>query len=101
MLQTASAFKQKVLDVKTIESISGVIPNDVVRKIDKVLSQNADGGFGEVQQLSQDLILDGFDVQQLDISGRPRLFDVDDSLVQQLKLRARPEVLNPRRSGHE
>jgi len=65
MLQTASAFKQKVLDVKTIESISGVIPNDVVRKIDKVLSQNADGGFGEVQQLSQDLILDGFDVQQL------------------------------------
>lgn len=62
MLQTASAFKQKVLDVKVIESISGVIPNDVVRKIDKVLSQNADGGFGEVQQLSQDLILDGFDV---------------------------------------
>ncbi len=45
--------------------------------------------------------LSGFDVQQLDISGRPRLFDVDDSLVQQLKLRARPEVLNPRRSGHE
>lgn len=62
MLQTASAFKQKVLDVKVIESISGVIPNDVVRKIDKVLTHNADGGFGEVQQLSQDLILDGFDV---------------------------------------
>ena len=28
----------------------------------------------------------GFDVKQLDISGRPRLFRVDDSLVQQLKL---------------
>jgi hypothetical protein len=36
----------------------------------------------------------GFDVLQLDISGRPRLFDVDDSLVKQLKLCVRPEVLS-------
>ena len=36
----------------------------------------------------------GFDVLQLDISARPRLFDVDDSLVKQLKLCVRPEVLS-------
>jgi len=38
MLQTASAFKAKNLTAKDIESISGVIPNDVVSKIDKVLT---------------------------------------------------------------
>jgi len=38
--------------------------------------------------------LSGFDVQQLDITGRPRLFRVDDGLVKQLKLCVRPEVLN-------
>jgi hypothetical protein len=35
----------------------------------------------------------GFDVQTIDVSGRPRLFRVDDGLVQQLKLCVRPEVL--------
>lgn len=35
----------------------------------------------------------GFDVDTLDISGRPRLFRIDDGLVRQLKLCARPEVL--------
>jgi DNA polymerase III gamma/tau subunit len=65
MLQTASAFKQKNLTANDIESISGVIPDEVIRRIDKVLQQNADGGFGEVQILAQDLILDGFDVQKL------------------------------------
>ena len=34
MLQTASAFKAKNLTAKDIESISGVIPDDVIRKID-------------------------------------------------------------------
>lgn len=65
MLQTASSFKAKNLTVKDVESISGVIPDEVIRRIDKTLSQSADGSFGEVQTLSQDLILDGFDVQQL------------------------------------
>jgi hypothetical protein len=46
------------------------------------------------QALMEHAAMSGFDVQQLDISGRPRLFDVDDSLVQQLNLRVRPEVLN-------
>lgn len=48
MLQTASAFKHKNLTVKDIESISGVIPDDVVRKVDKVLQQHVEGTFGEV-----------------------------------------------------
>jgi DNA polymerase III delta prime subunit len=48
MLQTASAFKQKNLTANDIESISGVIPDEVIRRIDKVLQLNADGGFGEV-----------------------------------------------------
>lgn len=66
MLQTASAFKHKALSVKDVESISGVIPDDVVKRIDKCLtSAGGDSGFSEVQTLSQDLILDGYDVQQL------------------------------------
>lgn len=64
MLQTASAFKHKNLGVQDVESISGVIPDEVIKKIDKVLQSSADG-FGEVQTLAQDLILEGFDVQQL------------------------------------
>lgn len=34
MLQTASAFKHKSLTVKDIESISGVIPDHVIKQID-------------------------------------------------------------------
>jgi len=37
MLQTASAFKAKNLTSKDIESISGVVPDEVIRKIDKVM----------------------------------------------------------------
>jgi DNA polymerase III delta prime subunit len=48
MLQTASSFKAKNLTVKDVESISGVIPDEVIRRIDKTLSQSADGSFGEV-----------------------------------------------------
>ncbi len=38
MLQTASSFKSKNLTAKDIESISGVIPDDVIKRIDKVIS---------------------------------------------------------------
>jgi hypothetical protein len=48
MLQTASAFKAKNLTSKDIESISGVIPNEVVTKIDKVLTSSSHDGFGEI-----------------------------------------------------
>ena len=59
-LQTASSFKHKSLSAKDIQSISGIVPEDTIRRIDKVLA-NTDG-FGEVQTLTQELILDGFDV---------------------------------------
>lgn len=49
-LQTASSFKHQNLTVKDIESISGVVPDDVVKKVDKVLSTTE--GFGEIQQLA-------------------------------------------------
>ena len=62
-LQTASAYKAKNLTVKDVQSISGIVPEDVIRKIDKVMQTTE--GFGEVQQLAADLILEGFDVQQL------------------------------------
>ena len=65
MLQTVSSFKHKNLTVKDVQSISGVIPDEVISKIDRTLSNQGDSGFGEVQTLSQDLILEGFDVQQL------------------------------------
>ena len=45
------------------------------------------------QTLLESAIQSGFDVQTLDISGRPRLFQVDDTLVKQLKLCVRPEAL--------
>jgi replication factor C subunit 2/4 len=38
MLQTASSFKAKNLTAKDIESISGMITDDVIKRIDKVLS---------------------------------------------------------------
>jgi replication factor C subunit 2/4 len=60
-LQTASSFKHKSLTVKDIESISGIIPDDVIKRIDKVLTTT--DGFGDIQSLTQDLILEGFDVQ--------------------------------------
>ena len=43
-------------------AISGVVPDEVIHKIEKTLSSQQEG-FSEVQTLSQDLILDGFDVQ--------------------------------------
>lgn len=52
MLQTASAFKEKLLSVAVIESISGVIPPDTVTKIDKVLSSQSDSPFSDVQLLA-------------------------------------------------
>jgi DNA polymerase III delta prime subunit len=33
-LQTASAFKSQMLRAKDIQSISGVVPHDVVQKVD-------------------------------------------------------------------
>lgn len=36
-LQTASSFKHKNLTVKDIESISGVVPDEAIKKIDRVL----------------------------------------------------------------
>jgi DNA polymerase III delta prime subunit len=38
MLQTASSFKSINLTAKDIESISGVIPDDVIKRIDKMIS---------------------------------------------------------------
>lgn len=58
------------------------------------VQQHAHAPQSVFQALMEHAATFGFDVQKLDISGRPRLFDVDDSLVQQLNLRVRPEVLN-------
>lgn len=60
-LQTASSFKHKQLTVNDIRSISGIIPDETILRVDKVLSTM--DGFAGVQQLAQELILDGFDVQ--------------------------------------
>jgi DNA polymerase III delta prime subunit len=48
-LQTASSFK-KQLTPKDIESISGIVSEDVIHKIEKILT-NTDG-FSEVQSLT-------------------------------------------------
>ena len=60
-LQTASSFKSKDLSEQDIFTISGVIPKEVIAKIEKVLSTTE--GFSEVQLLAQELILDGYDIQ--------------------------------------
>lgn len=60
-LQTASAFKSQMLRDKDIQSISGVVPHDVVLKVESVVSNSQ--GFADIQTLAQDLILEGYDVQ--------------------------------------
>jgi len=45
-LQTASSFKNIKLTVKDVQSISGVVSDDAIRKIEKVVT-NTDG-FSEV-----------------------------------------------------
>lgn len=63
-----------------------MVPDDTVKRIDKVLTtQAAHDGFGEVQALAQDLILEGFDVQQL-------LFQVLEFYV------ANPQVVDLRKA---
>lgn len=60
-LQTASAFKKEALTTEDVEAISGVIPKQVISKIERVVN-NAEG-FAEVQHLAQEMVLEGFDVQ--------------------------------------
>ena len=44
-----------------IEKISGIVPNEVIKLIfDKIRSTN---GYDEIQELANELILDGYDVQ--------------------------------------
>jgi len=45
-LQTAASFKHKNLTVKDIESISGIVPDEAVKKIDKTLQTTE--GFGDI-----------------------------------------------------
>lgn len=68
-LQTCSSFVKvgdspaAKLKTSDIEKISGIVPNSVVESIYKTLKKTSD--YSEVQQVSESLILEGFDVQQL------------------------------------
>lgn len=63
-LQTCRSFALgKKLSLSDIEKISGVVPDKVISQIyDKVRGSS---GYSDIQELSQSLILDGYDVQQL------------------------------------
>lgn len=65
-LQTCSSFVKNTgvcLKVADIEKISGVVSDNVIAEIySQILSST---GYAEVQELSQNLILDGYDIQQL------------------------------------
>jgi replication factor C subunit 2/4 len=65
-LQTCSSFikgTKRALKQSDIEKISGVVPEGVISTIfDKIESAS---GYADIQQLAQDLILDGYDTQQL------------------------------------
>ena len=64
-LQTCSSFgKDKVLSVADIDLISGVVPAQVVLKVDSVIGANG-VSYSDIQQLAEDLILEGYDCQQL------------------------------------
>ena len=63
MLQTAGSFKKKALCIKDIDDISGVVPHYEITKIEKTLISKGD--FKDIQELCQELILEGYDVQQL------------------------------------
>ena len=61
-LQTCRSFALgKKLSLDDIEKISGVVPDKVISQIyDKVRGSS---GYSDIQELSQSLILDGYDVQ--------------------------------------
>lgn len=53
----------KQLSLDDIEKISGVVPDKMIEQIyDKVRGST---GYSDIQELAQNLILDGYDVQQL------------------------------------
>jgi replication factor C subunit 2/4 len=66
MLQTASSFKNHNLSDKDIHSISGIVPNETISKIENALVAHAKlqegGGFNDLATLASDLVLDGFDI---------------------------------------
>ena len=65
-LQTCSSFikgSDKSLSVNDIEKISGIVPKDVIEDIYNKIKQSK--GYSDIQDLAQNLILDGYDVQQL------------------------------------
>ena len=63
-LQTCSSFvkgSNTPLKVSDIEKISGIVSQSVIKSIfDKI---KAARGYAEVQELAQNLILDGYDIQ--------------------------------------
>lgn len=70
-LQTCSSFVKgqagKKLTIEDINKVSGCVPDSVIADIyEKIKAQGrGNGGHGEIQSLVQDLILEGYDVQQL------------------------------------
>jgi len=65
-LQTCSSFikgTDKALKMSDIEKISGTVPQPVIASIFEKIDRAT--GYADIQQLSQDLILDGYDTQQL------------------------------------
>jgi len=63
-LQTCSSFikgTNQTLKLSDIEKISGIVPDGVIESIFEKIDRAS--GYSEIQQLSQDLILDGYDTQ--------------------------------------
>lgn len=72
-LQTCSSFIKvgageefKPLSLDDIQKISGIVPMQVIEEIYEAIMKNSQlGGYTEIQELANNLILEGYDVQQL------------------------------------
>ncbi|CDW71234.1 rfc2p [Stylonychia lemnae] len=87
-LQTASTFKQNNITKRDIESISGIVPHEFIIKVEQIIS-NTDG-FSDVQFLTQELLWEGFDVQQViyqildHLMSNPKLSDLKKARLSEI-----------------
>lgn len=64
-LQTCASFaRDRELTIADIESISGVVPRKIILKCHMMLSTKGIS-YSDVQNLCEELVLDGYDCQQL------------------------------------
>ena len=64
-LQTCASFtKETGLSEEDVESVSGIVPRKAILMITTVIGTRG-ATYGDIQRVAEELILEGFDCQQL------------------------------------